>query len=116
MNYHCYHSLSVLHYSWAPFLASLIWLFFSIPLRIVCLLSALAFLSMNVACAVIVHQEEFSVVSIVMKLNAFNEEVSGAPAAFYRNKQAVRCSAEKRVPRDSDVFIETNKQSSAAAF
>ena len=37
------------------------------------------------------------------------KEVSRAPAACYRNKQAVRCSAGKRVPRDSDVIEETNK-------
>ena len=39
-----------------------------------------------------------------------------APAAFYRNKQAVRCSAEKLIPRDSDVIMETNKAAGAAAF
>ena len=36
-------------------------------------------------------------------------EVPRAPATFYRNKQAVRCSAGKSIPRDSDVIIETNK-------
>ena len=43
-------------------------------------------------------------------------EVFRASAAFYRNKHAVRCSVGKLVSGDSDIIIETNKQSGAAAF
>ena len=39
------------------------------------------------------------------------ENVSGAQAASYRNKQAVRCSARKLIPRDSDVIYRYKESS-----
>ena len=44
------------------------------------------------------------------------KEVSGTPAAFYRNKQAVRCSTRKLNPRDRDIIIERNQAAGDADF